>query len=177
MWTFYSICILHYTDTHTPVTRTAKMSSATADQMREPPRKGDPGPRAGAGLGSNRRRLPPRCWVTFRRRASPPPAAWPVAGSGRRDNNSAVRSGDRQTPTPPAPQDTCRAPHAARPSRRAGPRRPVVPLYGCQAQLLEAVRALSSSLGSRLSGLTAWDGRTDGTGLFRGGAALAPAVL
>jgi len=55
------------------------------------------------------------------------PAAWPVAcavaRSSRRDNNSAVRSGDRQT-----------LPRAARGT--TGPRRPVVlvPLYGCQAQ-------------------------------------------
>jgi hypothetical protein len=135
---------------------------------------GRPGPRA--GVGPNRRRLPPRCWLAyFLEACQRAPAAWPVAcavaRSSRRDNNSAVRSGDRQTPTPPPRH--FRAPHAA-----AGGAGAALRLSGTGGWHRCARRCGPCRLGCP-SGLTAWDERTGQcSSEFRGSCpAPAPAVL
>lgn len=159
------------------------MRSAALPGDASPPWKRGSGTERGrwTWTGPNRRlaAASPRCLLPYFL-ACQQRGRW--AGPRRRDNNSAVRSGDRQTPTPPPGAPAGRRAPARHLSRGAGARRPVVHwCWGAAALRLSGtgrgVGDAGNSCARRcgpcrlrpLPGLlTAWDGRADVPGLFRG---------
>lgn len=139
------------------------MRSAALPGDASPPWKRGSGTERGrwTWTGPNRRlaAASPRCLLPYFL-ACQQRGRW--AGPRRRDNNSAVRSGDRQTPTPPPGAPAGRRAPARHLSRGAGARRPVVHwCWGAAAlrlsgtgrgrwqQLRQTVRALPSPSAAR----------------------------